>query len=152
MLSNRRKAVGNTGFSDGLGGASELVQTYCNKQIMDIYPLNVMEEFLDLLINSLEPQASNLIRNRVPAFRDAPEQAFSDSTGLEFYTASYVTYPMSSNMTNSMESIIGLNLPYFIAQNEEGEYVIASERKHLILNSSICDQSNFDTKDYVQCL
>ena len=118
-------------------GASELVQTYCNKQIMDIYPLNVMEEFLDLLINGLEPQASNLIRNRVPAFRDAPEQAFSDSTGLELITRSYVTYLMSSNMTNSMESIIGLNLPYFIAQNEEGEYVIASEGKHLILNSSI---------------
>ena len=116
-------------------GASELVLTYCNKQIMDTYPLDFMEEFLDLFINRLEPQAVNLIRNRVPAFRDAPEQAFSDSTGLELSVGAY--YPMSSIMTNSMESNLEVVLPYFFARNEEGEYGIASERKHLELNSSV---------------
>ena len=119
-------------------GASELVLTYCNKQIMDTYPLDFMEEFLDLFINRLEPQAVNLIRNRVPAFRDAPEQAFSDSTGLELITRSYlVSGAMNANMSNSMESMIGVNLLYFIAQNEEGEYGLASKKRHIELNNDI---------------
>ena len=116
-------------------GASELVLTYCNKQIMDTYPLDFMEEFLDLFINRLEPQAVNLIRNRVPAFRDAPEQAFSDSTGLELRVGAH--YPMSSIMTNSMESNLEVVPSYFFARNEEGEYGFASQRKYIEMSSGI---------------
>ena len=68
--------------------ASDLVKKFCTTSNMSSYPLDLLDEYLDLVVNRLIPQAALLIRSRVPAFRDAAPGALSTDLGVGISTTS----------------------------------------------------------------
>ena len=78
MISQAQNEVNEAHYA----AAPERVKKYCPTRIMDWFPWDVLDEFLELLENRLVPQAVQLIRERVPAFAHAAPDELTTEMGL----------------------------------------------------------------------
>ena len=67
--------------------APTYTELYCSKTAVEAIDADVLEQFCDLLINQVEPQAANLLLDKLPAFKAAAEQG-----GLSREIGMYVYY------------------------------------------------------------
>jgi hypothetical protein len=112
--------------------------------MMEKYPLDTLDEFLDLALNRLIPQSVGLLVSRIPAFRNAPAGSFSSGIGLSISTSiSNDTFAIAGIQPNGEYSIrmqITLYLEKWLEKTGDGGYVLrrdgqtAAELNHVIIH------------------
>ena len=120
-------------------GAPELVKTFCTANIMTSYPLDLLNEFLELVVYHLVPQAVRLIKARVSAFAhtDAGDLTGKISMGMgkgEYLAAALQAIP-TSRTNIALQLYIYLNS--WLKTLEDGSLVLNREETAAAINNGV---------------
>lgn len=137
----------------------EQLLAHCAKNTLDTYGEDEMANLVDLIINRIQPQAVNLIKDKFPAFaRAAQEDALGKEMGLYIYrmygeedgvkahqdtstkALAYVGYRINEDEEGQAELgyVIGVNTIYFQSRDKDRKlHIDTSEQAVADLDNSI---------------
>jgi len=141
---------------------SEKVRMYCADNAIDTLGNDFLEWFIDLVKNTLVPQAANLLREKFPESLGSAQSGYelSHNIGLYIYyhtgeiegTPTYdgaAAFVQEFYARNGYAGIIGFNAPVFTEYNAAAEkWIVDDAHKAYLDNTIIHEMFHAFTKDY----